>query len=636
MLLLCAAALGPNARAAASLPDWAVAPITAELGGLAADADAVVLLDTWTFTTGGERRTGLRRRIVRVLTEDGIEDAVVPLYRDSFHRFDRVRVWVRSPEGAVKRFDEDDGTLWATSSRKLLDDAELLAIDAPGVFPGAVVALEYRFSQSSAYVQAIVGIEEELPVLLKEVRVQPRDGWSVRTRVAPGSHPGPEVATQDASWRFERLPAVTSDDDWFAPEPPRTEMLLEFLAPGARPMLADWAAVAAWSGAKFALPAAGPQLTAAAARMAGTPEEMIAEAGRLARALRYFAIEIGWGGLVPRDPEVTLSRGLGDCKDKAQLMVALLRARGIRAVPALAMAPSHGYVDEALPSFRHFNHAIVAIPWDGRSDEGVTALVDVAGLGRVRLFDATLDPADPDVSPLLEGGAILILDGVSRPLVRVPDSSAEENRIERRATWRLRTDGPAAVELTARYGGAMRAHLLDDAGSWMRPDDLRRELFPDLAGSCPDLQDLAVRFEAPEGGAPGVVTASYTCPSALRRFGDRLAIELPGVDDLDLFPLPHEGEGPRAVHTLHTIAETVAVELPGWQPVALAAPVSVASDLGAVSASLTRRSDGAVVLERTTSVRARRLPYERRADVLALHEALRGADQLRAVFERAP
>lgn len=84
---------------------------------------------------------------------------------------------------------------------------------------------------------------------------------------------------------------------------------------------------------------------------------------RVSREIRYTGGELGQEGLVPRKPAEILRRRLGDCKDKAVLLTAMLRASGIPAYVALLSA-SEGAADVegSLPGLGAFNHAIVVVP----------------------------------------------------------------------------------------------------------------------------------------------------------------------------------------------------------------------------------------------------------------------------------
>ena len=89
----------------------------------------------------------------------------------------------------------------------------------------------------------------------------------------------------------------------------------------------------------------------------------------LDREVRYTGIEFGEAALVPHDPAETLSHKYGDCKDKAALLVTMLRAAGIPSYVALLNAGSRMDVPADLPGLGAFDHAIVYVPEDPKHKE---------------------------------------------------------------------------------------------------------------------------------------------------------------------------------------------------------------------------------------------------------------------------
>ena len=63
-----------------------------------------------------------------------------------------------------------------------------------------------------------------------------------------------------------------------------------------------------------------------------------------------------------RDRSEVIQRHYGDCKDKANLLVAMLRAAGIPANLALLSTGPGRDVDPQLPGINQFDHAIVYVP----------------------------------------------------------------------------------------------------------------------------------------------------------------------------------------------------------------------------------------------------------------------------------
>jgi transglutaminase-like putative cysteine protease len=126
---------------------------------------------------------------------------------------------------------------------------------------------------------------------------------------------------------------------------------------------------------------------------------------RVSREIRYTAVQPGVGRLIPRKPAETLRRGLGDCKDKAVLLTAILRAAEIPAYVALLSAgEGEPDVEGSLPGLGAFNHAIVVVP------------------GNPAIW---IDPTDPDARPGElpagdQGRLALIASPSTTGLVRTP------------------------------------------------------------------------------------------------------------------------------------------------------------------------------------------------------------------------
>lgn len=75
--------------------------------------------------------------------------------------------------------------------------------------------------------------------------------------------------------------------------------------------------------------------------------------------VRYAGVEIAEGTIIPRAPSTVLKNKYGDCKDKATLLVAMLRAAGIPANVVLLRSGLDLDVHTDLPGLGRFNHAIV-------------------------------------------------------------------------------------------------------------------------------------------------------------------------------------------------------------------------------------------------------------------------------------
>lgn len=79
-----------------------------------------------------------------------------------------------------------------------------------------------------------------------------------------------------------------------------------------------------------------------------------------ARDIRYVGVEYGESGYEPHKAEDVFWNRYGDCKDKATLLVAMMKEAGISAFPVLIPTQDVYPIDESQPSV-NFNHAIAAI-----------------------------------------------------------------------------------------------------------------------------------------------------------------------------------------------------------------------------------------------------------------------------------
>ncbi len=108
-----------------------------------------------------------------------------------------------------------------------------------------------------------------------------------------------------------------------------------------------------------------PSIQALADRLAAGAGDKQEEARRLyewvSRHVRWVAIYIDNGAFVPHAAADTLAAGYGDCKDQVVLLMALLRARNIKAEPVLInLGPSYTLSGPA--TLTAFNHVITYLP----------------------------------------------------------------------------------------------------------------------------------------------------------------------------------------------------------------------------------------------------------------------------------
>lgn len=190
------------------------------------------------------------------------------------------------------------------------------------------------------------------------------DGVRWALHLPPGvTPPVEEIQTEQAMWTLTHPPVLV-------PEPNAPEWAWPF------PLLevtgwADWKEVAEFAAELWreALADGAEAVAAEAARLrvSGEGAPVVAAAIRFVQEdLRYLAVDFGHGaGLLPNGAGTVLRRRFGDCKDKAVLLTALLRALGVEAWPLLVGTGWQKAVARMQPSTAAFNHAIVTFMADG-------------------------------------------------------------------------------------------------------------------------------------------------------------------------------------------------------------------------------------------------------------------------------
>ncbi len=212
------------------------------------------------------------------------------------------------------------------------------------------------------------------------------------------------------------------------------------------------------------LPSQGP-LAAEAAKLRALPDPKARAEAALAlvqNKIRYVALALGTGNLVPADAATTWSRRYGDCKAKTALLIALLADAGIEAEPVLVSSQLGDGMDARLPMAGVFDHVLVRATiagkpyWlDGtRTGDAQLDRLRVPGFGwglplraqgaaLVRMLPAPLDTPDFETVMRIDASA-----GITAPVPVTIETV-------------IRGDGAtASAQLFANLAGAQRERAL--------------------------------------------------------------------------------------------------------------------------------------------------------------------------------
>lgn len=282
-------------------------------------------------------------------------------------------------------------------------------------------------------------------------------------------------------------------------------------------------------------------------------------------SIRYCAVEIGYGGWVPHASDEVEKVRYGDCKDKANLLKALLLVAGVNS----RLVTIHSSV--APRPFRlpviaaNFNHAIL--------------LVDLAD-GPVFVDPTTRTVAFADLPPNDEDRQCLPIDDKGTSLVTTPSSSPEHDHRTTHATLVAAADGTITGTIVATLAGHHADHARDTLLETPRAD--RDAALARVVGTRATLKDSVVEHEAPP---VHVTPVQITTQAKLLRGGEAhellkllKATELVdvGVQRIDAERAPT----PMALWAKEQVLDDVDLELPATIGVRhLPAPVVVTGPL---------------------------------------------------------
>jgi predicted Zn-dependent protease len=168
------------------------------------------------------------------------------------------------------------------------------------------------------------------------------------------------------------------------------------------------------------------------------PTERMAKIRAIVKELhhdvRYTGVEFGAARLTPMRPSEVIQRHYGDCKDKANLLVAMLRAAGIKANLALLDVGPGPDVSTALPGISLFDHAIVYVPADGPHTQAlwIDATAETFAVGSLPYED--------------EGRQALVVSPDTTALTQIPAPKPEDSVLIETRTFKLAEFGPSQVE----------------------------------------------------------------------------------------------------------------------------------------------------------------------------------------------
>ena len=465
-------------------PQWVQQAVAIKVPTYDKDVPAVTLVDESMTTIGSDGRMNeVYNYAVRILQREGREYAVGHVgYIPDVGKIKDFKAWLIRPGAEAKRYGKDDTVDIAGDLNDVYNEYRVRQISATrDADAGSVFAFTYTREDRSVFSQADWAFQSSLPVISSRYNLTLPEGWRAEGVTFNYPKVEPKVNGTSYSWELSNLPPIPDE-----PLSPSLSFLVPRLAVSYYPpataqtvvikTFSNWGEVATWMSeledpqvvVDDAMARKAYELTA----LAKTEYEKIRAIAQYVQNIQYISIQTGvgrGGGYRPHAANEVFAKSYGDCKDKANLMRAMLKVVGITAIPVSIYSGDPNYVRAAWPSPQQFNHCIIAVKVSDQTQ--ASTVIQHPTLGRLLIFDPT-DEQTPigDLPFYLQGSLALIDSKTETDLVRMPVTPPEMNQLERTATLELRPDGAISGQIKEQANGQTAVRFRTEFRKLSKPE----------------------------------------------------------------------------------------------------------------------------------------------------------------------
>lgn len=611
------------------------------------DVTAVVLVDDGTISVSDDGRiVKVYNFAVRILRRDGRGYAQAHVgYVPESGKVKELRAWLIRGDGEVKRYGKDETLDMAGTPNDVYDEYRVKRITAGNeADAGMVFGFTYTTEDRTVFSQDDWAFQGAIPAVSSRYTLVLPSGW--RAESVTFNHPKvePKISGTTYTWELTNLDPVPKE-----PLSPSLTNLVARLAVSYYPpagqnsgtkTFANWSDVSAWMSEL-----ADPQVVvddplAGKAREltanARTEYEKIQAIGRFVQNIQYISIQTGLGrggGYRPHLSTQVFAKSYGDCKDKANLMRAMLKVVGITAFPVSIYAGDPDYVRPEWPSPQQFNHCIIAVKV---SDEtrGPT-IIQHPHLGRLLIFDPTAEETPVgDLPSYLQGSLALIDSKEIDALVKMPVTPPESNLLDRQIEASIDGNGALVATIREKANGQWAASYRGEMQRESRSEYVKRiEAWVTAGVTAARVTKVEPRDDRAAGHFD--LDVEFTAPGYGQLMQDRLLVFKPAiVARRETLYLTDPKRKHPVVLTSNSYSETVRVKLPaGFAVDEVPDAVKLDTDFGSYATSYEVK-DGELVFSRKLVQRAITIPVAQYNSVRSFFERIRAAEQAPVVLIR--
>ncbi|HKF47927.1 MAG TPA: DUF3857 domain-containing protein [Terracidiphilus sp.] len=444
------------------VPDWGMQAYKTHTPDYVKDASAVILFDEYVETVDASgRATEREREAIRILKPQGRGNTCEVSY-DETEKVNYFRAWTIAPDEKTYQAQDTDFTEEGdTNVPIMLSTRKYRIAHPPAADVGATIICESEEQMEPYLQEKNWQIQIGIPIVFQalEVDLPPGrtlvDSWHRQDPVKPVQS-GPSVWR----WEIKDEPALELRDIPSAPGRGALEarMTVQWGSAAVSGKDKQWQAIGEWvTQLEAGRPDPSPEITARVQQLtAGAPDyftklQRITES--IQKDIRYFIVMRGIGGLQANHAADIFRNRYGDCKDKATLLISMLKAAGIQAV-YVPVDDHRGVVDPDNPSLLG-NHMIAAIeiPADA-NDPRLQAVVKGNDGKRWLIFDPTNEHTPVGNLPSYEQGSWGILAaGPASQVIQLPVLPPADNGTVQSGAFTLAADGTLTGDVDASHSG---------------------------------------------------------------------------------------------------------------------------------------------------------------------------------------
>ena len=637
-----------SGSAADEAPAWLQESAAIKAPAYDKDVDAVVLRREQSVALGTDGRlTTTTTTAIRILTREGRAYAhASELYLTNSGKIREITAWIIHPNGYVKKYGKDQTVDAISDPDDLYNEYRVKTIDATGdADAGAVFGYQSISEERPLFNQDVWSFQDRLPTLFSRYSLNLPGGWQASSVVFNHAKVEPSVNGSTYVWELRDLPPIKRETASptirnLAPVVAINYFPSERASASGYKTFETWAQVSHW-GSELHDPQAIPEETVSAkakALTAGSKTELerITAIARFVQRLQYVSIDIGVGkgnGYRPHAASQVLAKAYGDCKDKANLMRAMLKAVGITAYPVFIFSGDATLVREEWPSPTQFNHCIIAVKVSDETQ--APTVIQHATLGRLLIFDATDEStAMGDLPDHEQGSFALIAAGDGGGLARMPTLAPALSQLERVTEVVLAPDGSITANLKERSIGQT---AVDERRAFRSLSNIAyKGMIESWITRGASGASVSKMLPADDSDGKGFrLDVDFSAAAYAKSMQDRLLVFKPAiVSRRESVFLTEPTRKYPVVLDSHAFTETVRVKLPeGFDVDELPDPVKLEASFGSYKTTYEVKGSE-LVFSRTLAQKAGIIPANEYQSLRAFFAGMRAAEQAPVVLTK--